>query len=62
MVQLSIQDLTCPYINKEKAAIFETQYYCDFDHMEFDSMRAHCIGCDMYRNMIKRAGAKLREG
>ena len=47
--------LKCPYINKEKAEKVGTQYYCDFDGMEFESMAAHCENCEMYRNLLRRA-------
>ena len=49
--------LTCPYINKEKAALFGTAYFCDFDNMEFESMPAHCGQCEMYWNIMKKAEA-----
>ena len=48
-------DLLCPYINKMKAEVCGTLYYCDFDHMEFDSMQAHCKYCEMYMNLEKKA-------
>jgi hypothetical protein len=51
-----IHELTCPYINKIKAAFCNTLYYCDFDNMEFDSMKAHCKHCEMYENLMKKAG------
>lgn len=47
--------LTCPYIDKEKAALYGTVYFCDFDNMEFDSMPSHCKNCEMYANLLKRA-------
>lgn len=53
----AIEELTCPYIDKQKAALYGTNYYCDFDNMEFDSMVAHCEQCEMYEYLMKRAGA-----
>ena len=50
-----IESLRCPYINTEKAALYGTAYFCDFDNMEFDSMPAHCGKCEMYANLLKRA-------
>lgn len=52
------EDLICPYINKRKAELWDTKYFCDFDGMEFDSMRAHCAHCEMYENLIRTAIAK----
>ena len=54
MVNLK-ETLECPYINKEKAKLLGTNYYCDFDSMEFDSTAAHCAFCEMYENMIRKA-------
>lgn len=59
---LELKDLVCPYINKEKAKLFDTLYFCDFDGMEFDSMKAHCSHCEMYENMIKRNLRWVRNG
>ena len=52
---ISKESLECPYINKEKAKLFGTKYYCDFDNMEFESMTAHCVCCEMYENLIRKA-------
>lgn len=56
-----IDELMCPYINKVKAAFCNTAYYCDFDHMEFESMPAHCRGCEMYDNLMKKAAKIIHE-
>ena len=49
-----MNEYMCPYINKEKAEIFGTEYYCDFDGMEFDSMLAHCKHCELYTMLLNR--------
>lgn len=51
----NLKDLECPYINKKKAALHGTNYYCEFDGMEFDSMQSHCWTCEMYECLMKRA-------
>lgn len=57
----TIRELTCPYINKIKAAVLNTNYYCDFDHMEFEEMSSHCKHCEMYENLMKKAAQILNE-
>ena len=32
-----MNEYMCPYINKEKAKIFGTEYYCEYDKLEFNS-------------------------
>lgn len=44
----------CPYIDKEKATLFETEYFCNFDGMEFDSMTVHCQFCEVYKALLNR--------
>ena len=57
---LTLDILTCPYIDKVEAAYHGTMYYCTYDEMEFESMEAHCKHCEMYRQIIKRALGELR--
>ena len=58
-MKLEAYELKCPYINKEKARTHGTMYYCDYEDMEFESMSAHCAGCEMYQNIIKLAMRKI---
>ncbi len=51
----SIRDLICPHIDKKKAKSMDALYYCDYDEMPFDSMRAHCRYCPEYANIYAKA-------
>lgn len=51
----SINDLICPHIDKERAKKFATLYYCEYDKMPFDSMRAHCRYCPEYARIYTKA-------
>ena len=51
----SINDLICPHIDKERAEKFAALYYCDYDGMPFDSMRAHCRYCPEYDRIYAKA-------
>lgn len=53
--------LTCPYIDQQKAELLGTNYFCDFDNMEFDSMHVHCNHCEMYEQLIKNAMRRFEE-
>lgn len=52
----------CPYINKEKAEAVGTEYFCDFDNMEFDSMQAHCKYCEIYHHILNLVRGALTNG
>ena len=58
---IDAKELECVYINKVKAAFCGTPYYCDFDGMEFESMPAHCSGCEMYAYLMKKAAEMIKE-
>jgi len=58
---IDTKELECPYNNKVKAAYCGTPYYCDFDGMEFESMIAHCSNCEMFENLLKKAGQLIKE-
>ena len=51
----SIRDLICPHIDKKMAKKLDALYYCDYDEMPFDSMRAHCRYCPEYANIYAKA-------
>ena len=49
-----MNEYMCPYINKEKAKIFGTEYYCEYDKLEFNSIIAHCKYCEIYHMLLNR--------
>ena len=49
-----LTEFQCPYINRKKAEIAGTMYYCDFDNMEFEEITAHCFNCEMYEYLLKK--------
>jgi hypothetical protein len=55
-------EFKCPYMNREKAVMAGTMYYCDFDNMEFEEMTAHCSHCEMYEYLLRKAEREIFGG